>query len=72
MYSEDSTNLGTPYWFLKITRMMSTIMLGWHYALDGFGGILVVSVSALAARHVLNVWRYMCTEIGMSIGSSGS
>ena len=41
-------------WLLLI--WMSTIMLGWHYALDGFGGILVASLSMLMARQILNMW----------------
>jgi membrane-associated phospholipid phosphatase len=28
---------------------LSTIMLGWHYALDGEGGILVAMIAVFAA-----------------------
>jgi len=37
---------------------LSTIMLGWHYALDGLGGIAVVIVAALAARGMLMIMRF--------------
>ena len=36
---------------------LSTIMLGWHYALDGVGGIVVVLVAVLVARGILTVMR---------------
>lgn len=41
-------------WLLLI--WLSTIMLGWHYALDGIGGIFVVWIAALAARSILHAW----------------
>lgn len=41
-------------WLLLI--WLSTIMLGWHYALDGVGGILVVWIAILVARAILHVW----------------
>ena len=31
---------------------MSTVMLGWHYVLDGVGGIAVATVAVLAARGI--------------------
>lgn len=34
---------------------LSTIMLGWHYALDGMGGIVVALVSVLAAYGILSL-----------------
>jgi hypothetical protein len=34
---------------------LSTIMLGWHYALDGVGGILVAVIAVLTARGILKV-----------------
>jgi hypothetical protein len=34
---------------------LSTIMLGWHYALDGVGGIAVAIFAVLAARGILRV-----------------
>ena len=36
---------------------LSTVMLGWHYALDGVGGIVIVLVAALVARGILTVMR---------------
>jgi membrane-associated phospholipid phosphatase len=32
---------------------LSTIMLGWHYALDGIGGIVVAVIAVMAARGIL-------------------
>jgi len=37
---------------------LSTIMLGWHYVLDGVGGIVVVLISVLATLGVLKVMRF--------------
>jgi hypothetical protein len=37
---------------------MSTVMLGWHYALDGVGGIIVAIVSVIAARRILSFTNY--------------
>jgi len=34
---------------------LSTVMLGWHYALDGVGGIIVAIVSVIAARRILSL-----------------
>ena len=34
---------------------LSTLMLGWHYALDGVGGIVVALVAVLAARGMLTL-----------------
>jgi membrane-associated phospholipid phosphatase len=34
---------------------LSTLMLGWHYALDGVGGIVVALVAVLAARGMLTM-----------------
>ncbi len=36
---------------------LSTVMLGWHYALDGVGGIVVVLISVLATLGILKVIR---------------
>lgn len=36
---------------------LSTVMLGWHYALDGVGGIAIVLIAVLAARGILTVMR---------------
>jgi hypothetical protein len=47
--------LTTP-WLLLI--WMSTIMLGWHYALDGVGGIIVIGISMVIARYLLNLWSH--------------
>jgi len=36
-----------------ILTWLSTVMLGWHYALDGVGGIVVALVSVIAARGMM-------------------
>lgn len=41
-------------WFLLV--WMSTVMLGWHYVLDGIGGIIVISISMLIARIITSIW----------------
>jgi membrane-associated phospholipid phosphatase len=35
---------------------LSTVLLGWHYILDGVGGILVATVAVLATRMMLAVF----------------
>ena len=35
---------------------LSTVMLGWHYAMDGMGGILVAIVAVLLARGMLHLF----------------
>jgi len=37
---------------------LSTVMLGWHYVLDGLGGIMVAIVAVLAARGMLIIMRF--------------
>lgn len=37
---------------------LSTVMLGWHYILDGVGGILVAIVAVLAAQGMLMIMRF--------------
>ena len=37
---------------------LSTVMLGWHYALDGAGGIIVALIAVLAARGILVIIRF--------------
>jgi len=37
---------------------LSTAMLGWHYMLDGLGGIMVAIVAVLAARGMLMTMRF--------------
>ena len=37
---------------------LSTVMLGWHYVLDGVGGIAVATVAVLAARGMLIIIRF--------------
>jgi hypothetical protein len=39
---------------------LSTIMLGWHYILDGVGGIAVALVSVLATRGMLSLISFYC------------
>jgi len=34
---------------------LSTVMLGWHYVLDGVGGILIAIIAVLAARGMLMI-----------------
>jgi membrane-associated phospholipid phosphatase len=41
-------------WVLLV--WLSTIMLGWHYALDGVGGVLVVGLAIAAAKFILQGW----------------
>ena len=37
---------------------LSTVMLGWHYILDGLGGIVVAIVAVLASRGMLMIMRF--------------
>jgi len=37
---------------------ISTVMLGWHYVLDGIGGIVVAIVAVLAAQGMLMIMRF--------------
>jgi len=37
---------------------LSTVMLGWHYVLDGVGGILIALIAVLATRGMLMVLRF--------------
>jgi membrane-associated phospholipid phosphatase len=44
-------------WLLLIwvfLTWIATLILGWHYAIDGIGGIAVAVTSVLAARWVLS------------------
>ncbi|ABA87361.1 hypothetical protein Pcar_0098 [Syntrophotalea carbinolica DSM 2380] len=43
-------------WFLMV--WMSTVMLGWHYVLDGIGGIIVIAIAMLIARIIFCVWSF--------------
>lgn len=43
---------------------LSTILLGWHYALDGVGGILVAVVAVMAARGMLAIVDILKTCVG--------
>lgn len=44
-------------WLLLI--WLSTIMLGWHYALDGVGGLLVMGLSILVAHYLMKAWHLL-------------
>lgn len=48
-------------WLILI--WLSTIMLGWHYALDGVGGLLVVLISVVTARKLMMLCRLWNTRI---------
>lgn len=48
-------------WLLLI--WMSTVMLGWHYALDGIGGIFVTGLSILMAHHILRAWQTLAATV---------
>ena len=44
-------------WFLLV--WMSTVMLGWHYVLDGIGGIVVIATAMIIARIIIIVWYFL-------------
>jgi hypothetical protein len=44
-------------WFLLV--WMSTVMLGWHYVLDGIGGIIVIAMAMIIARIIIIVWDFL-------------
>jgi hypothetical protein len=52
-------------WFLLV--WMSTVMLGWHYVLDGVGGIIVITIAMLIARIIDK----LCHFIGVNIFETG-
>jgi membrane-associated phospholipid phosphatase len=43
--------------FLLLT-WFSTVILGWHYVLDGIGGIIVVFICVQLSRRLLTVIRF--------------
>lgn len=46
---------------------LSTIMLGWHYALDGPGGLVVAWASVVIARLIQLFWE---NKIALSVGKN--
>lgn len=44
-------------WFLLV--WMSTVMLGWHYVLDGVGGIIVITISMLIASIIDKLYAFI-------------
>lgn len=47
-------------WFLLV--WMSTVMLGWHYVLDGFGGIIVIAIAMFIARTINIVFSFLVPD----------
>lgn len=48
-------------WFLLV--WMSTVILGWHYVLDGIGGIIVIAIAMLLARLIIIAWSLLAEKI---------
>lgn len=54
-------NLKWTLWFSipwLVLTWLSTVMLGWHYILDGVGGILVSILAVIISRYILSVLRF--------------
>ena len=38
---------------------LSTVMLGWHYVLDGIGGIIVALIAVISTRGIISIMSFL-------------
>jgi hypothetical protein len=47
--------LAVVLWLLTAVTFIGSLALGWHYAIDGYAGVLLAALAWVVARHVIDI-----------------